>query len=213
MSSYSFDNYRRELATELTLTDLQQFATRFLNQYRRQLQTTGSFVEFIVPDVLKKFNLPERYREATFDREQAIKRTDAQFMAIGHPFIDATLSYVGSYDFGGLTAVRQIDEAHLAGRSGLLFVFVLHKRVTREDTDECLFEFLPVFVGADGQIDMFALSAAVTMEGAEGPTMIACPLDAAAAFEIARRHVEMKLNLWDWIEEVEFLGLSLVVFR
>ena len=111
VSSYSFDNYRRELATELTLGDLQHFAERFLNQHRRQFQTKGPFVEFIVPDVLKKFDLPERYREATFDREQAIKRTDVQFMAIGHPFVDATLSYVGSYDFGGATTLTAIEDS------------------------------------------------------------------------------------------------------
>ena len=213
VSSYSFDSYRRELATELTLADLQRFTERFLNQYRRQFQTKGPFVEFIVPDVLKKFGLPERYRDATFDRKQAIKRTDAQFMAIGHPFIDATLSYVGSYDFGGLTAIRQINEPSLAGRSGFLFAFVLRKRMSREDGDECLFQFLPVFVSADGQIDESALSAAVTKEAVENPESKTCPPDSSAAFEIAKRHVEEKLTLWDWIEEVEFLGLSWVKFK
>jgi hypothetical protein len=213
VSSYSFDNYRRELATELTLSDLQRFTERFLNQHRRQFQTKGPFVEFIVPEVLKRFGLHERYREATFDRELAIKRTDAQFMAIGHPFIDAALSYVGSYDFGGLTAIRQINEPSLAGRSGFLFAFVLRKRVTREDSDECLFQFLPVFVASDGKIDEAALPAAVTKEATENPTPKTNPPDPSAAFTIAKQHVEAKLQLWDWIEEVEFLGLSWVEFR
>ena len=183
VSSYSFDNYRRELATELTLGDLQRFTGRFLNQHRRQFQTKGPFVEFIVPDVLKEHGLPERYREATFDCELAIKRTDAHFMAIGHPFTDAMLAYVGSYDFGGLTAVRQINEPSLAGRSGFLFAFVLRKRVTREDGDECLFQFVPVFVSAGGEIDDSALSAAVTKEAAESPGPKARPPDPSAAFE------------------------------
>src|SRR5947207_6533956 len=138
----------------------------------------GPFVEFIVPDVVRKFDLPERNREATFDRELAIKRTDPQFMAIGHPFVDATLSYVGSYDFGGLAAIRQIREAALAGRSGFLFAFVLRNRVTREDGDECLFQFLPVVVSPAGQIDESALSAAVTKESLESATATICPPDA-----------------------------------
>jgi hypothetical protein len=213
VSSYSFDNYRRELATELTLADLQHFTTRFLNLHRRQIQAKGPFVEFIVPDVLKTFDLPERYKEATFDREQAIKRTDAQFMAIGHPFIDATFSYAGSYDFGGLTAIRQINEPTLSGRSGFLFAFVLRKRVSREDSDECLFQFMPVFVSAEGQIDESALAPAVTKEAAEIPPSNIHPPDPSPAYEIAKRHVEEKLSLWDWIEEVEFLGLSWVVFH
>lgn len=69
--------YRRELAADLTLADLHRFTERFLTNHRRQLQTKGDFLEFIVPDVLKPFGLPERYREATFDRELAIKRSDA----------------------------------------------------------------------------------------------------------------------------------------
>lgn len=212
VSSYSFDNYRREIATELTLNDLQRFTERFLGKHRRQLQARGPFVEFIVPDVLREFDLPERYQEATFDRELAIKRTDAQFMAVGHPFVDATLSYVGSYDFGGLTAIRQINEPALAGRSGYLFAFVLLQRVNREDGNECLFQFQPVFVSADGQVDKSALAAAVAMEAAERPTSKISPPDPSPAFEIAKRHIEETLNLWDWTEEVEFLGLSWVEF-
>ncbi len=212
VSSYSFDSYRRDLATDLTLADLQHFAERFLNHHRRQLQAKGDFVEFIVPDVLKKYGLPERYREGTFDRELAIKRSDAQFMAIGHPFVDVMLSYAGSYDFGGLTAIRQIHEPSLAGRSGYLFGFVVRKRVTREDGDECLFQFFPIFVSKEGQIDESALSVAVTEEAVDSSSPQICPPDPAEAFETAKRHLEGKINLWDWDDEVEILGASWVVF-
>ena len=71
------------------------------------------------------------------------------------------LQYAGPYDFGGLTAVRTIAEPKLAGRSGFLFVFVVRQRITREDGDECLFRFEPVFVTADGQIDDEAVWPAV----------------------------------------------------
>ena len=72
VSSYSFDNYRREIATDLTLDDLQQFFETFLTIHRRQIQRKGSFFEFLVPDVLKAMGLPERYHTATFDRALAI---------------------------------------------------------------------------------------------------------------------------------------------
>jgi len=84
--------------------------------------------------------------------------------------------------------------------------------VSREDGDECLFQFLPVFVSADGQVDESALSAAVTKEAVESPDSKVCPPDASVAFETAKRHIEAKLSLWDWVEEVEFLGLSWVQF-
>jgi SNF2 family DNA or RNA helicase len=212
VSSYSFDSYQRELASELTLGDLEKFTERFLCNHRRQFQKKGEFVEFIVPDVLKPYELHDRYREATFDRDLAIRRSDAQFLAIGHPFIDATLSWVGSYDFGGLTAIRDIHEPELAGRSGFLFAFVVRQRVTREDGDECLFQFTPVFVTASGEIDEAALAVAVTRDATETQANGPVPPDGSAAFDKARSHLEEKLGLWDWADDVEFLGMSWVVF-
>lgn len=213
MSSYSFDSYRRELASDLTLNDLQRFIERFLAKHRRQLQHKGDFVEFIVPDVLKSHGLHDRYREATFDRELAIKRNDADFLALGHPFIDAAISYVGSYDFGGLTAVRQIHEPKLVGRSGYLFLFVVRQRVAREDGDECLFQFCPVFVTAAGEVDEVALAVALTAEIADAAAPAASVTDPSEAFGIAKQHIEQKLGLWDWNDDVEFLGLSWVIFE
>jgi SNF2 family DNA or RNA helicase len=95
VSSYSFDNYRRELASDLNLNDLSSFSERFLAKHRRQLQQKDSFLEFLVPDVLKTYDLKERYKNATFNRQLAIRRTDAEFLALGHPFIDAMLSFAG----------------------------------------------------------------------------------------------------------------------
>ena len=213
VSSYSFDNYRRELASDLTLDDLQTFTERFLGQHRRQLQRKGAFFEFLVPDVLRSAELPERLRNATFDRELAIRRPDAEFLALGHPFVDAMLRYVGSYDFGGLAAVRHLREPKFAGRSGFLFAFVLRQRITREDGDECLFRFEPVFVTADGRIDEEAVGAAVTGEAIGIEQATEHVPEPELAFGIARRHLEDTAGIWDWADDVEFLGLSWVTFR
>jgi hypothetical protein len=213
VSSYSFDSYRRELASDLTLNDLRDFSERFLSRHRRQLQQKDSFLEFLVPDVLKSFELPERYRTTTFDRQLAIRRTDAEFLALGHPFVDAMLSYAGSYDFGGLTAVRPIKSPSLAGRSGFLFVFIIRQRITREDGDECLFQFQPVFISADGKIDTEALAQAVTGIAIENPGANCNPPDPSVAFNAAKAHIESEVGLWDWIDDVEFLGLSWVEFK
>jgi ERCC4-related helicase/HKD family nuclease len=212
VSSYSFDNYRRELASDLTLADLRGFTERFLGRHRRQLQRKGLFLEFIVPDVLKPYELHERYREATFDRDLAIKHSDTQFLALGHPFTDAMLSYAGSYDFGGLTAIRQINDPHLAGKAGFLFAFVVRQRVTREDGDECLFDFVPVFVSADCEVDVTAVASAVSGTAVESQQPTPPPPDPTEPFQAARLSLEEKHKIWDWNDDVEFLGLSWVVF-
>ncbi len=197
----------------MTLSDLQKFTERFLAKHRRQVLRKGPFLEFLVPDVLKAKGIPERYRNATFDRKTAIERPDAEFLALGHPFVDALLEYVGSYDFGGLTARRTLMEPKFAGRSGYLFIFVLRQRITREGDDECLFQFTPVFVRSDGQIDDEALPAALGASIVE--TMQAeVPLpDPGPAWQTAREHVEKTAGIWDWAEDVESLGMSWVLFE
>lgn len=213
VSSYSFNIYNRELATELTLDDLRQFTERFLSMHRRQVQKKDCFLEFLVPDVLKPFNLPQRYYNVTFDRDVAIRRSVAEFMAIGHPFIDALLSYVGSYDFGGLTACRTINSDELKGQSGYLFIFIIRQRIAREDGDECLFRFEPAFVDSNGKINENAANEAVANITEDNRTKDHLHLqDIEIAFIKAKKFIEEKAGLWDWNDDVEFLSVSWVVF-
>jgi hypothetical protein len=37
--------------------------------------------------------------------------------------------------------------------------------------------------------------------------------DPDSAFRVARQHLEEKATVWDWADDVEFLGLSWVMFR
>ena len=119
---------------------------------------------------------------------------------------------MGSYDFGGLTAVRRIEFPALAGRSGFLFVFVVRRRVSREDAEECLFEFRPVFVTPTGEVDEEALQPAVNQSAAEIPQGDSSVPDPSAAFRAAQKHLEETAELWDWFDDVEFIGLSWVEF-
>ena len=211
VSSYSFSSYQRELAADVTLNDLGRFTLRFLSAHGRKVVRNGEFIEFLTPDVLAPYEVQERYRTGTFDRELAIRRSDAEFLALGHEFIDAVLAYVGSYDFGGLTSSRQIHGTELAGVCGFLFVFIVRHRIAHEDADECLFRFEPVFVTSAGAVDQRAADAAVAHEAGDVAPNEAVP-SPEAAFAIARGHLEATAGLWDWDDDVEFLGMSWVEF-
>ena len=213
VSSYSFDNYRRELASDLTLTELQKFTRTFLSRHRRQIQRKDQFFEFLTPDVLRTFGLQERYSNVTFDREIAIKRSDAEFMALGHHFVDAMLKYVGSYDFGGLTASRSIESESLQGVRGVQFNFVLRERITQEYVEEWLFSFHPVFVTETGEIKQEAAKAAVEAAGESFNASFIDQGKLVRLYQKAKEHLEDSLNLWDWDEEVELLNLSAVEFQ
>ncbi len=190
---------------------MRRYAERFLTQHRRQLQKKDGFYEFIVPDVLQGWKLDERVRNATFDRDLAIRRSDAAFLALGHPVVDAMLEYAGSYEFGGLTAVRRIPHPELAGQSGYFFLFVVRQRIANEAVDECLFHFHPVFVGSDQQVSEEAAAASTLLEARDEAASGSLPAS-QPFFDIAKQSLENKIGLWDWEDDVEFLGLSWVEF-
>ena len=122
------------------------------------------------------------------------------------------LQFTGSYEFGGLTAFRRIQDSKLAGRSGFLFLFVVRQRSLPEAGEECLFQFHPVFVDKAGTIDEAATTAAVTSTAKEERATLTSP-DPAPFFATARRHLEECQSIWSWDDDVEFLGLSWVEFR
>ncbi len=210
VSSYSFDKYQREIATELTLGDVRTFVERYLSEHRRSLMPRDGFLEFLTPDHMKKAGLPERFKTVTFDREQAIKRSDAEFLALGHPFLDEAMKHVGSYDFGGLTAHRCIEtgKPELRGKSGTLFLFVIRHRVANEFGDECLFTFAPVFVTAEKTIDQACAAVAVAQTAASDQVATKVLPDATASFEAAKTYLESELKIWDWDSDVEFIGAA-----
>lgn len=65
----------------------------------------------------------------------------------------------------------------------------------------------------DGAVDEEAVEAAVALpaaEVAESGTALGDPEDALAK---AKKHLEETIGLWDWVDDVEFVGLSWVEFR
>jgi superfamily II DNA or RNA helicase len=221
ISSYSFDSYQRDLASPIGLKDLEDFTLEFLSRERRQVQRKDGFQEFLTPEALRGEELPERYKTVTFDRAAAIRNPQAEFFAIGHPFVDAMLRHIGNYDFGGHTAVRVIEASDLKGVSaGFQFNFTVRKRVSREDGDEHLFDFHTVLVGSDGIIneELAEIAAKVYSKEQYPDKLVSAALgelrsfDIATAFESAKAYLEKQTKLWDWDEEVDVIGVARTVF-
>jgi hypothetical protein len=221
-SSYSFDSYQKALASPVNLKDLEDFTLKFLARERRQVQRKDGFYEFLTPEAMKENALDERYRRATFDRATAIRDSQADFLALGHPFIDAMLRRVGDYSFGGHTTVRVIPVNGLdakAPMAGYQFNFAVRSRVQREDGDEYLFDLHTVVVLPDGSIDaaLSSLAASRYSENDSPSAQIEQTLDSLdkmdveEAFQYAKAHVERTAQLWDWEEDVELIGVARVV--
>lgn len=218
-SSYSFDHYRKDLASPVTLGDLEDFTLKFLVRERRQVQRKSDFIEFLTPDSLRKLGLEERYKNVTFDRAKAIRESSAQFFAIGHPFVDAMVRYVGDYDFGGHTAIRVVEAGGMSGPvAALQFNFIVRHRVQREDGTEYLFDLETVAVRGDGVPDeelsalaQSAYSVETSLNAAARKALDALDaLEFDRAYESAKNYTEGRIALWDWEEDVDLIGVAKV---
>ena len=223
ISSYSFDSYQRDLASPVGLKDLEDFTLKFLSRERRQVQRKEGFQEFLTPEPLLSDGLPERYKTVTFDRAMAIRSPQAEFFAIGHPFVDAMLRYIGKYEFGGHTAMRVIKMPDLGKdqiMAGYQFNFTVRNRLAREDGDEHLFDFHTVVVRSDGIVDEGLADLAAksySFDGSSDQTKLAAlkeleSIGVDTAFESARTYLEKRTKIWDWDEEVDLVGAARVVF-
>ena len=90
-------------------------------------------------------------------------------------------------------------------------MFVVRQRITRDDGDECLFRFEPVFVNDRGEVDASAVAEAVAGEssGEAARQNLHSP---EAVYEVAREFLESKSGIFDWEDDVEFVGLSWIAF-
>jgi len=222
VSSYSFDSYQKALASPVSLKDLEDFTLKFLARERRQVQRKDGFYEFLTPEEMKGEGLDERYRMVTFDRATAIRISQAEFLALGHPFIDAMLRRVGDYSFGGHTTVRMIpangfDSA--APKAGYQFNFTVRSRVQRDDGDEYLFDMHTLVVLADGALDEKLAELAAREFSLEDSSNNAAlqalrqlePLDVDNAYQLAKAALEKRVQFLDWDEDVELVGVARVV--
>ncbi len=159
----------------------------------------------------------------TFDRPTAIRNAQAEFLAIGHPFVDAMLRYIGEYEFGGQTAVRVIRTPEVASgesSAGYQFNFTVRRRVAREDGDEYLFDLHTTVVSAEGEVieemSRIAASEYSYEDGNDSNGEAALKgldrLSVEQAFEIAKTDLQERTRLWDWDEDVDLIGVAKVVF-
>jgi hypothetical protein len=222
VSSYSFDSYQKALASPVGLKDLEDFTLKFLARERRQVQRKDGFYEFLTPDSLSDERLPERYKTVTFDRATAIRNSQAEFLALGHPFVDAMFRRVGDYSFGGHTAVRviQVEGPDPASpKAAYQFNFTVRSRVQREDGDEYLFELHTIVVLPDGSLDdrlaELAAREFCLQEIPDGVPLEALrqldSLDPDSAYEVAKAALEKRAQFWDWDEDVDLIGVAKLV--
>ena len=154
IAPFNPDRFKHEVQSPLTLEDVKMFVLEFVRREGRKVtESEEGMFEFLLPDSLKGVEgLKRRYEKVTFDRAIAIRNSEAEFLAIGHPLTNAVLNYCGSVDFGGFTGSQVIQRSQCLSASGALFYFTV--KVTKEmsGNESTFFEFVPAFVYDDGTV-------------------------------------------------------------
>ena len=148
------ERFKHEVQSPLTLEDVKAFVLKFVNQGGRKVtESDDRTFRFLLPDSLKGIEgLKQRYEKVIFDRAAAIRNSDVEFMAIGHPFTNAVLKYCGSSDFGGLASSRAVRRSSLLSSNSTLFNFTVKVSKETHEDENIFFEFIPVLVHDDGTI-------------------------------------------------------------
>ncbi|MBU4272369.1 MAG: DEAD/DEAH box helicase family protein [Planctomycetes bacterium] len=164
IAPFNPERFRCEVQSPLTLEDVKAFVLEFVKREGRKVTESGDgMFEFLLPDSLKGVKgLERRYVKVTFDRAIAIRNSEAEFMAIGHPFTNAVLKRCGSFDFGGLASSKAVRRSPLVSGNGALFNFTVKVTKAVADGESVFFEFIPAFVRDDGTVEPKAADAIVS---------------------------------------------------
>lgn len=209
IAPFNPDRFKHEVQSPLDLEDLKTFVLEFVRREgRKVVESEDGTFQFLLPESLKGVEgLKPRYENVTFDRDIAIRNSDLEFMAIGHPFTNALLKYCGSAGFGGLASAKALRRSPNLSDHGALFNFMV--RIIREtpEDESVFFKFIPIFVCDDGtillqeseetrQTIVASLMEAKDASGQKG----LCIKDAEALFQKAKDAVleeYAQYQLWD----------------
>ena len=155
ISPFNPERFKHDIQSPLTLEDVQGFVSEFVKRNGRNFtQSKDGTFEFLLPQCLKNAQgFEKRYNRVTFDRKEAIRHSELEFMALGHSFTDAAIQYCGSVEFGGYATLRKVIDPNLAGTKGIHFNFVVKVTRTTAEGEAIAFELVPVFLDEHGELN------------------------------------------------------------
>lgn len=155
IAPFNPDRFKHEVQSPLDLEDVRTFVLEFVRREgRKVVESEDGTFQFLLPESLKGVEgLKPRYEKVTFDRKVAIRNSDMEFMALGHPFTNVALKYCGSADFGGLAGAKTVrcSSPSLSG-NGTLFNFTVKVSKETQEGESVFFQFISTFVHDTGRV-------------------------------------------------------------
>ena len=204
IAPFNPDRFKSDVQSHLGLEDLKVFVLEFIRREGRKVtESDDGLFEFLLPDSLRVVEgLKRRYEKVTFDRTVAIRNSDVEFMAIGHPFTNAVLEYCGSIDFGGITSAKVVRHSSHLSSNGTLFNFSIKVSERTQRDENTFFEFISIFVWDDGKVASEEATRTIVSALSEAKMRskrVTLPVERAEAiFKIAQKQVfETEYEPWD----------------
>jgi hypothetical protein len=94
LDTFNLEHYRT-IRGHFTLKDLRVFVERAILRLGGAFIPNGEIVAIETPEVLLSYpGVIPRYREATFERDVAMRRRNVQLLGLGHPLVDALIRHL-----------------------------------------------------------------------------------------------------------------------
>jgi superfamily II DNA or RNA helicase len=94
LDTFNLEHYRT-IRGHFTLKDLRVFVERAILRLGGAFIPNGDVVTIESPEILLSYpGVVPRYREATFERDVAMRRRNVQLLGLGHPLVDALIRHL-----------------------------------------------------------------------------------------------------------------------
>lgn len=216
ISPFNPERFKHEIQSPLNLEDVEWFVSEFVKRNGRNFSKASDGTwEFLLPQCLRNVKgLEKRYNRVTLNRQKAIRNSELEFMALGHPFTDSAIQHCGTVDFGGFAAKKTIKDSSFSGIKGLHCNFTVKLAKSTLEGESVSFEMFPVFVQDDGQINEKASEVALfnrselSSTSSSGENMNYELLFNRAKEEVIKRYEESGI----WEEDLFCLNAAVVEF-
>jgi superfamily II DNA or RNA helicase len=112
LGAFNLQDYLR-IEGRVALDDLRKFAEKAILRLGGSVLPHGESIRVEVPEQLQSTRgVAPRYEAATFDRQVAMRRRQTELLGIGHPLIDALISFLQSAQIPGEVTCRKADDAN-----------------------------------------------------------------------------------------------------
>jgi SNF2 family DNA or RNA helicase len=110
LTQFNLEHYKR-IAGRFNLEQLGIWCREAIPRLGGSVLPEGEFWQILTPDCLKAFpQVAPRYSKVTFNRELATRTKKCELLGLGHPLIDALISYLQNAPFHGEVACLQSSD-------------------------------------------------------------------------------------------------------